>query len=158
MDEVLTGARPEDTEGPLAEERRLVATAKKIDLFAAGVATQKYMQALQNEQEILGVIANMTIETYAMESAVLRVRKMVMRNGESSATMATAMTRVYLMGAIERIESAAKTVLAAASEGDLLRTHMAILRRLCKYEPLNSIALRQMIAHRVIEVGKYVLA
>jgi alkylation response protein AidB-like acyl-CoA dehydrogenase len=158
MDEVLSGARPEDTEGPLAEEHRLVATAKKIALFAAGIATQKYMQALQNEQEILGAIANMTIETYAMESAVLRVRKMVMRNGESSATLATAMTRVYLAGAIERIESAAKTVLAAASEGDLLRTHMAILRRLCKYEPLNSIALRQVIAHRVIEAGKYVLA
>jgi alkylation response protein AidB-like acyl-CoA dehydrogenase len=158
MDEVLSGARPEDTEGPLAEEHRLVATAKKIALFAAGIATQKYMQALQNEQEILGVIANLTIETYAMESAVLRVRKMVMRNGESSATVATAMTRVYLAGAIERIESAAKTVLAAASEGDLLRTHMAILRRLCKHEPLNRIALRQMIAHRVIEAGKYVLA
>jgi butyryl-CoA dehydrogenase len=158
MDEVLSGMRPEDAEGPLAEERRLVATAKKIELFVAGIATQKYMQALQNEQEILGAIANMTIETYAMESAVLRAWKMVTRNGDASAALASAMTRVYLMSAMERIESAAKIVLAAASEGDLLRTHMAILRRLCKYEPLNSIALRQMLAHRVIEAGKYVLA
>jgi butyryl-CoA dehydrogenase len=158
MDEVLSGARDENEEGPLSEERRLVAAAKKIGLFAAGIATQKYMQALQNEQEILGAIADMTIEAYAMESAVLRARKMVARNGESSAVLATAMTRVYLMSAIERVESAAKIVLAAASEGDLLRTHMAILRRLCKFEPFHSIALRQTIAQRVIDAGKYVVA
>ena len=158
MDEVLSGARDENAEGPLSEERRLVAAAKKIGLFTAGIATQKYMQALQNEQEIMGAIADMTIEAYAMESAVLRARKLVSRNGESSAVLATAMTRVYLMSAIERVESAARIVLAAASEGDLLRTHMAILRRLCKFEPFNSIALRQMIAQRVIEAGKYVLA
>jgi hypothetical protein len=63
-----------------------------------------------------------------------------------------------LMSAIERVESAAKIVLAAASEGDLLRTHMAILRRLCKFEPFDSIALRQTIAQRVIDAGKYVVA
>jgi butyryl-CoA dehydrogenase len=158
MDEVLSGMRDEHEEGPLAEERRLVAAAKKIGLFAAGIATQKYMQALQNEQEILGAIADMAIEAYAMESAVLRTRKIVARHGESSAALATAMTRVYLMSAIERVESAAKIVLAAASEGDLLRTHMAILRRLCKFEPFNSVALRQMIAQRVIDVGKYTVA
>ncbi len=155
MDEVLSGMCDEHEEGPLTEERRLVAAAKKIGLFAAGIATQKYMQALQNEQEILGAIADMAIEAYAMESAVLRTRKIVARHGESSAALATAMTRVYLMSAIERVESAAKIVLAAASEGDLLRTHMAILRRLCKFEPFNSVALRQMIAQRVIDVGKY---
>ena len=116
------------------------------------------MQALQNEQEIMGAIANMTIDAYSMESAVLRLGKMVVRNGPTFAALATAMTRVYLMSAMERIESAAKTVLAAASEGDLLRTHTAILRRLCKYEPFDSIALRQMIAQRVIEAGKYVVA
>ena len=99
------------------------------------------MQALQDEQEIMGAIANMTIETYAMESAVLRVGKMVARLGETAATLPIAMTRVYLMSAMDRVESAAKIVLAAASEGDLLRTHMAILRRLCKYEPFNSVAL-----------------
>jgi alkylation response protein AidB-like acyl-CoA dehydrogenase len=158
MDEVLSGSRDDGAEGPLAAERRLVANAKKIGLFAAGIATQKYMQALQNEQEIMGAIANMTIETYAMESAVLRVGKMVARHGETAATLAIAMTRVYLMSAMDRVEGAAKIVLAAASEGDLLRTHMAILRRLCKCDPFNSVALRQMIAQRVIETGKYVLA
>jgi len=158
MDEVLSGTRDDGVEGPLAEERKLVAAAKKIGLFAAGVATQKYMQAIQDQQEIMGAIANMTIETYAMESAVLRAQKLATRNGEASAANAIAMTRVYMAGALDKIESAARMVIAAASEGDMLRSQMAILRRLCKYEPFNTVALRQTIAQRVIETGKYTLA
>ena len=158
MDEVLSGTRNDGVEGPLAEERKLVSAAKKIALFAAGVATQKYMQAIQDQQEIMGAIANMTIETYAMESAVLRAQKLAMRNGESGAANAIAMTRVYMAGAFDRIESAARMVIAAAAEGDMLRSQMAILRRLCKYEPFNTVALRQTIAQRVIETGKYTVA
>ncbi len=158
MDEVISGTRDEGVEGALAEERRLVAAAKKIGLFAAGVATQKYMQTIQNEQEIMGAIANITLEIYAMESAVLRAWKLMERIGEQTALLPLSMTRVYLAGAMERIESAAKLVIAAASEGDMLRTQMAILRRLVKHEPYNVVALRQMVAQRVIEAGKYVMA
>ena len=158
MDEVLSGTRNDGVEGPLAEERKLVSAAKKIALFAAGVATQKYMQAIQDQQEIMGAIANMTIETYAMESAALRAQKLAVRNGESGAANAIAMTRVYMAGAFDRIESAARMVIAAAAEGDMLRSQMAILRRLCKYEPFNTVALRQTIAQRVIETGKYTVA
>src|ERR1700726_3006498 len=78
MDEVLSGPSiGDEMEGPLAEERKLVAQAKKLGLFAAGSATQKYMQAIQDQQEVMGAIADMTIETYAMESAVLRAQKLV---------------------------------------------------------------------------------
>jgi len=157
MDEVLSGTRDDGVEGPLAEERKLVASAKKIALFAAGVATQKYMQAIQDHQEIMGAIANMTIETYAMESAVLRAQKLAMRNGEAGAANAIAMTRVYMAGALDKIESAARMVIAAVAEGDMLRSQMAILRRLCKYEPFNTVVLRQTIAQRVIETGKYMV-
>ena len=158
MDEVLSGNRDNEVEGPLADERKLVAAAKKMGLFAAGVATQKYMQAIQEQQEIMGAIANMTIETYAMESAVLRAQKLIARKGETGASNVIAMTRVYMAGAFERSESAARTVIAASSEGDMLRSQIAILRRLCKYEPFNTVALRQTIAERVIETGKYMLA
>jgi len=158
MDEVLSGTRDEAPEGLLGEERRLVAAAKKIGLFAAGVATQKYMQALQDQQEIMGAIANMTIETYAMESAVLRAQKLAERDGEAGAANAIAMARVYIASAFEKIESAAKTVIAAAAEGDMLRSQIAILRRLTKYEPFNTIALREKIAQRVIETGRYQVA
>jgi alkylation response protein AidB-like acyl-CoA dehydrogenase len=159
MDEVLSGpSMSEDIEGPLAEERKLVSQAKKLDLFVAGSATQKYMQAIQDQQEIMGAIADMTIETYAMESAVLRAQKIAEANGEAAAALPIAMTRVYLTQAMEKVESAARKVIAAVAEGDMLRTQMAILRRLAKHEPFNTIELRQQIAERMIERGKYTLA
>ena len=159
MDEVLSGpGMGDDIEGPLADERKLVTQAKKLGLFAAGSATQKYMQAIQDQQEIMGAIADMTIETYAMESAVLRAQKLVETKGEQEAQHAIAMTRIYLTQAMEKIEAAAKRVIAAVAEGDMLRTQLAILRRLAKYEPFNTIELRQQVAQRAIEVGKYSLA
>src|SRR5215467_6168101 len=158
MDEVLSGpGMGDDIEGPLADERKLVTQAKKLGLFAAGSATQKYMQAIQDQQEIMGAIADMTIETYAMESAVLRTQKLVDSKGERNAAIALAMTRVYLTQAMEKIEAAAKKVIAAVAEGDMLRTQLAILRRLAKHEPFNTVELRQQIAQHVIEVGKYTL-
>jgi alkylation response protein AidB-like acyl-CoA dehydrogenase len=156
MDEVLAGpSLSEEIEGPLAEERKLVAQAKKFGLFAAGAATQKYMQAIQDQQEIMGAIADIVIETYAMESAVLRAQKIASSQGEGSAALLIAMTRVYLSQAMEKIEAAARKIIAAVAEGDMLRTQLAILRRLAKYEPFNTIELRQQIAQKVIERGKY---
>ncbi|MGA7849799.1 MAG: acyl-CoA dehydrogenase family protein [Terriglobales bacterium] len=164
MDEVLSGPSVgEEIEGALAEERKLVAQAKKLGLFVAGAATQKYMQAIQDQQEVMGAIADMTIEIYAMESAVLRAQKMVegvssLKQGEASAALPIAMTRVYLTQAFEKVEAAAKKVIADVAEGDMLRTQLAIVRRLAKHEPFNTIALRQQIAQKTIEAGKYQLA
>jgi butyryl-CoA dehydrogenase len=158
MDEVLSGpSMSDDLEGSLPDERKLVGQAKKLGLFAAGAATQKYMQAIQDQQEIMGAIADMTIETYAMESAVLRAQKIVEAKGEAAAALPIAMTRVYLTQAMEKVESAAKKVIAAVADGDMLRTQLAILRRLAKYEPFNTIELRQQIAQKMIESGKYML-
>ncbi len=159
MDEVLSGPTSSNgLEGALAEERKLVGQAKKLGLFAAGAATQKYMQGIQDQQEIMGAIADMVIETYAMESALLRAQKIVATKGESAALLPVAMTRVYLSHAMEKIEAAARKIIAAVADGDMLRTQLAILRRLAKYEPFNTIELRQQIAAKVIERGKYTLA
>jgi len=156
MDEVLSGpSAGDEIEGPLAEERKLVAQAKKLGLFAAGAATQRYMQAIQDQQEIMGAIADMVIETYAMESAVLRTQKIAEKQGEAAAALPIAMTRTYLTQAMETVEAAARKVIAAVADGDMLRTQLAILRRLAKYEPFNTIELRQQIAQKVIEQGKY---
>ena len=156
MDEVLSGPSvSEDIEGPLPEERKLVEQAKKLGLFAAGAATQKYMQAIQDQQEIMGAIADMTIEGYAMETAVLRAQKIVAARGEDAAALPIAMTRVYLAQAMEKIESAARKIIAAVADGDMLRTQLAILRRLAKYEPFNIVELGQQIAQKTIERGKY---
>ena len=159
MEEVLSGPSVGDeVEGPLADERKMVAQAKKLGLFVAGAATQKYMQAIQEQQEVMGAIADMTIEIYAMESAVLRTQKMVEEKGEAWAALPLAMTRVYLTQALEKVEAAAKKVIADVADGDMLRTQLAIVRRLSKHEPFNTIALRQQIARETIEAGKYTLA
>ena len=159
MDEVLSGpSMAEDLEGSMAEERKLVSNAKKLGLFAAGAATQKYMQAIQDQQEIMGAIADMVIETYAMESTVLRTQKLIENNGEAAAGLPIAMTHVYLSQAMDKIEAAARKVIAAVAEGDMLKTQMAILRRLAKHDPFNTVAARQKIAERVLDAGKYVLA
>jgi alkylation response protein AidB-like acyl-CoA dehydrogenase len=159
MDDVLSGpSLGEEIEGLLAEEQKLVASAKKLGLFAAGAATQKYMQAIQDQQEIMGAIADMVIEIYVMESALLRTQKIASAQGEEAAELPIAMTRTYLAQAIEKVESAARKIIAAVADGDMLRTQLAILRRLAKHDPYNTIELRQQIAQKVIERGKYTLA
>jgi butyryl-CoA dehydrogenase len=155
MDEVLSGpGSAEPPEGPLAAESALVANAKKAALLSAGIASQKYLQTLADQQEIMGALADMIIEVYAMESCVLRARK-IASTSTGSASLAEAMTQVHLAGALVRLEANARKVLAAVSEGDMLRTYMMVLRRLFKYEPANIIALQQQIAQRTLETGKY---
>ena len=159
MDEVLSGPSAGDEfDGVMAEEQKLVASAKKLGLFAAGAATQKYMQAISEQQEVMGAIADMVIEIYAMESVVLRTMKIAAKSGGAAATLPIAMTRVYLSQAMDKIESAARKIIAAVADGDMLRTQLAILRRLGKHDPYNSIELRQQIAQKMIEQGKYGLA
>ena len=65
------------------------------------------------------------------------------------------MAAVYLRDGLTRIEGFARTVLAGCSEGDALRTNMAVLRRFAKFEPVNAIALRRSIADRLIASGHY---
>jgi len=159
MDEVLSGPSVgEEVEGVLGEEQKLVASAKKLGLFAAGAATQKYMMQIEQQQEVMGAIADMVIEVYAMESALLRTMKIASAQGETAAALPVAMTRVYLSQAMDKIEASARKIIADVAEGDMLRTQMAILRRLAKHDPVNTIGLRQQIAEKVIERGRYGLS
>jgi alkylation response protein AidB-like acyl-CoA dehydrogenase len=159
MDEVLAGqSMSDEVEGVLAEEQKLVASMKKLGLFAAGAATQKYMQAIQDQQEIMGAIADMTMEVYAMESALIRAQKIATAQGEAAAALPIAATKLYLAKAADKIESSARKVIAAVADGDMLRTQLSILRRLAKHDPYNVIELQQQIALKIIERGKYTLA
>src|SRR5581483_1608049 len=107
MDEVLAGPSMGDgPEGPLAAEQTIVANAKKIALFTAGAASQKYMQAIADQQEIMGALADIIIETYAMESTLLRTLKIVQSQGESAAALPVAMTQVYVADGFAKIDAA----------------------------------------------------
>lgn len=158
MDEVMAGPSPkEEREGPLAAEVDLLASAKKLTLFAAGVATQKYMAKISDEQEVMGAIADLVMEIYAMESAILRAQKIVAGKGTAAAEISIALARIYAAGAIEKIELAARKVVAAVAEGDTARTQFTILRRLAKHDSADTIALRRRVARHIVAGGRYAL-
>ena len=157
MDEVMSSpALSNGHEGPLAGEQKMLAQAKKLALFAAGTATQRYMQSLADQQEVMGAIADCVIELYAMESCILRAEKL-MAKGDAAAEGAIAMTRYYTAKAMQTIELSARKVVAASAEGDMLRTQLGILRRLAKFDPADTIAVGREIAARVIRAGWYTL-
>jgi alkylation response protein AidB-like acyl-CoA dehydrogenase len=141
--------------GPLAEEAQAVKMAKKATLLVAGVAVQKYMEAIESEQEVLAGLADLVIETFAMESALLRALRAVQRAGADEAALKVTIVQCYVNDALARVDAAAKTVLAAAAEGDTLRTQLAGLRRFLRYTPVNTIAAKRMIADRLTEQGRY---
>jgi len=92
---------------------------------------------LEKQQEVVMAIADIVMETYAMESTLLRARK----TGKGGHICS-----VFVRDAMARIEMTARTALAACSAGDALRTNMAVLRRYTKYEPVDTISLRRSIA------------
>jgi butyryl-CoA dehydrogenase len=158
MDEVMSGpSASEEREGPLAAEHKMLASAKKLALFAAGAASQKYGQGLAEQQEIMGALADCIMEVYALESCLLRAGKLLATRGAAAGKQAVAMTQYYAVKSVQIVELAARKVIGAAAEGDMLRTQVAILRRLANYEPADSIALGRQIARHVLSAGRYSL-
>jgi alkylation response protein AidB-like acyl-CoA dehydrogenase len=156
MEELLTFRQEMgEEEGVLDKEKKAVSMAKKIGLLAAGAATQKYMEKLEGQQEILALIADIIIEIFAMESALLRTWKKVQREGENTSRIQIAATRVYVNDAFEKVDWCAKQIFAAVSDGEELRTQLMALKRLSKTTPVNTIALRREIADTVIPVARY---
>ena len=154
-DEVLAGPGFEEPSAePLAAEVKAVQNAKKIFLQASGTAVQKYMDKISDQQEVLAGLAEIVMEVYAMESATLRAQKMLARKA-SSAPVALAACQSFVYDAADRVEKNARTVLSAVTEGDMLRTQLAVLKRFSKREPVNTIALHEQIAKAAIEAGRY---
>jgi len=158
MDEITAGPSPaSDDEGFLAVETRMTAGAKKVALMCLGVAVQKFGQDLTNHQEILGHFADVAMETYALESAVIRTQKRAARDGEDKARLHEAAVRCFAQDALDRIEVSARRLLAAVDEGDMLRTYLAALKRFTKRDVVNTVALRRQVADAAIETGGYPL-
>ena len=139
---------------PLASEAAVLAAVKKMALFAAGVASQRFMTGLDEQQEIMAELADMISQVYALESALVRAQKMA-RAGRSSAEVAAAMTGLLADETMALAEQAARRVLAACGEGDALSTQLAILRRLARATPGNAVALSRAVARQCIELERY---
>ena len=139
---------------PLAREAEVLAAAKKIALFTSGVASQRFMTALQDQQEVMADLADIIVQVFALESALLRARKMV---SHTAAAVSAAMTGLLADEAMAVTEQAARRVLAACGEGDLLRTQLAILRRLARFTPADAVALSRIVAKECIQRERYPL-
>jgi len=145
----------ESEEGFLVKETGIVANVKKAALLTAGVAMQKYMEKLQDHQGILGNIADMIIEAYAMESALLRARKIADDKDEEAAASAGKLASLYIYEMIGSVDLLAREALAASADGDELRTLLDALRRLMRFVPADTIRARTDIASIFIEKEKY---
>lgn len=146
----------EETGAPMGEERRGAAALKKVALLVAGSAMQRFGAAIEAEQEVLGDLADLVIEAYAAESAVLRALDAGARALPAASLHADA-AAAYVHEAIGRAELAARRALAAAVEGDALRTQLAALRRLLRIVPANTVAMRRRLADATLAARRYVL-
>jgi alkylation response protein AidB-like acyl-CoA dehydrogenase len=140
----------------LAHEAEVLAATKKIALFAAGVASQRFMTALQEQQEVMADLADIIMQVFALESALLRAQKLAAA-GKASAEVAAAMTGLLADETMTLAEQASRRVLAACAEGDLLRTQLAILRRLGRSTPADAVGLSRAVARHCIQLERYPL-
>jgi alkylation response protein AidB-like acyl-CoA dehydrogenase len=157
LDEVLGAGLAEEggEDDPLDAESRLVRGAKKAALLVAGSAVQRFMQALAEEQEVIGVLSDLVMEVYAMESALLRTQKMIAGISAEACAAACDATRVYIYDAADRMELGARRGLARIAEGDTLRAQLGMLRRFLKRTPADTIGLKRRVADRALELRRY---
>ena len=155
LQDELTGptalpAAGDDT--PLAEESRATDAFKKTALMVLGLAMQTYVQKLPDQQEVLVHVADILMDAYAAESAVLRARA---ADGRQRGALHADAARVFVSDAAMRVDASAREALAAMVEGDTLRVMLAALRRLLKSSPVNTTALRRRIADEAVASGAY---
>ena len=144
-----------EDESAFSKERKAIANMKKAILMVAGAAVQKLMMKIQDEQEILMNIADMAIETFEAESTLLRVMKLVEKEGEAAVQVKIDMMRCYLNDAVDRVNKAGKEAINAFASGDEQRMMLLGLKRFTKTEPFNSKDARRRIADTLIAENRY---
>ena len=144
-----------DDESPFSKEKKMILQFKKAILMTAGAAAQKLMMKLENEQEILMDIADMAIDTFVAESALLRLIKLSGSKGESAASLQSDIVRTFIYDAADRINKSGKDAINAFAEGDEQRMMLLGLKRFTKADPFNAKDARRRIADKLIADNKY---
>jgi butyryl-CoA dehydrogenase len=148
----------DESDSPVAREEKVLAALRRIFLLSAGAASQRYSSDLQDQQEIMADLADCIQVIFALESAILRTRKLVEHgpaNTSKSAAAAVWMTSAYAEEALSTVEKAARRILAAASDGDNLAIQLTVLRRFARITPSDSVASERNIARHFLELGRY---
>jgi hypothetical protein len=144
-----------DEEGVFVKEKKVLNNLKKAGLMVAGAAVQKFMIKLSDEQEVLMNLADMLIEGYVAESALLRVEKLIDQRGEKACELQKEMAIIYLHQAVTKASSAGREAIMSFAEGDEQRLMLMGLKRFTKIEPHNLKEARRKVANHVIEKGEY---
>ncbi|MDP9230666.1 MAG: acyl-CoA dehydrogenase family protein [Bacteroidota bacterium] len=144
-----------DDETPFSKEKKLVADLKKAILMVSGVAVQKLMAKIENEQEVLMNIADMAIETFNAECVLLRAMKITDQQGEENSKYILDIMRTYLYDAADRINKSGKDAINAFEDGDEQRMILMGLKRFTKASPFNGKDARRRIADKMIAEGRY---
>jgi hypothetical protein len=144
-------------EGVFAKEKKSIQNFKKAILLTAGAAVQKLMAKVENEQEILMYIADMAIDTFVAESALLRAQKLVDQRGAAAAAFELDITRTFIYDAADRIGKSGRDAINAFADGDEQRMMLLGIKRFTKVEPFNGKDARRRIADRLISDNRYPL-
>jgi alkylation response protein AidB-like acyl-CoA dehydrogenase len=145
-----------DDEMLFAAEKKVLKNLKKAALMVSGAAVQKFMMSLSSEQEILMNVADMAIEIYVAESALLRVEKLIGIKGEAAVALQKDMAMIYLNEAVAKVNNAGREAITSFAEGDELRVMLMGLKRFTKIEPMNLKNARRRVADAMIEENKYI--
>lgn len=143
-----------DLSKPLAQEKDVLKRLKKALLMVAGKAAQTFGPAFEQEQEIMMNVADMMIEIYAAESALLRAEKLHSLQGDAAA-LQMSIAQLYLYEAAEKINKAGKDAIISFTTGDEQRVMLMGLKRFTKMNPVNVKELRRSIADHLIAENKY---
>lgn len=142
----------------LGEECGLLAQAKKGFLLCAGVAVQRYLDRIEEEQEVLGMMADMATAIFVAESCLLRTLKLVEKRGAEKCRIPILLSRLAIASLLEDLDITGRRLLAAAAEGDELQVYLAGLRKLTRHTPINAVDLRRQVADHTLEAEKYQVA
>jgi len=154
-DSSKTDDSSEPLESFLSAERQLLARARRLLIFTLGRAVAAYGDTLTREQEVLGHVADIAAEVYALESALLRTEKLVSARGEASGAIPADITRVYASDSADRLAHSAKQIVAALAEDNEAAQLQDKVQRLTRHVPFNTVAARRRIADSVIKAGRY---
>ena len=145
-----------DYSAPLSQEKAIIKNLKKVFLMVAGAGIQKFGPKIEEHQQLMLNAADILIEIYMVESAILRTEKNIQRFGEESQKHQIEMSQLYLYNAVEIISKSAKSGIISFAEGDEQRMMLMGLKRFTKYTNYpNVAALRNSIAAKVNKENTY---
>jgi alkylation response protein AidB-like acyl-CoA dehydrogenase len=157
--DALTSPAPggADPSVPFAAEKEALAGLKRTFLLVAGAAVQRHGEALKHEQEVLLALADVAIQVFAAESAVLRAEKISPSLPEARRAAVGAAVRIHTFAAAEKAGSAARRAAFYVAEGDPLAVLLGGIRRFTRYDATGLLAAKRRLAGEVLEAGKYPL-